>query len=239
MTQSLHHIQDWLRERIGRLGWQAVSDEARLNIVSLDWLLRTQKVNRAFLRYMRRYHAEHEGGTPPSVGKDADTLKHMVDQMDEEHFGPAARRFYDADLHGLEMPNTDLSHFVLNDCDMQEAWLPNCTMTQAFLREANLEGANLGACGMQGADLSGANLREAGMALLNGSNAIFRGADMRDAVLTVGLLCGADLRDARLEGADLRYADLRGARIDGASFDGARLHRAALPDGMHLEEAEW
>nr|WSZ97272.1 pentapeptide repeat-containing protein [Streptomyces sp. NBC_00857] len=127
-----------------------------------------------------------------------------------------------ANLHGFDLSESDLSHAYLQGADLSEvslysanlrdAMLGGALLSPAYLDEVNLSGASLCEATLVNSSLDGANLSNA---RLEGAN--ISGADMRRSNLSKADCYGANftftkLSEANLDGADLRNADLRRAR---------------------------
>lgn len=136
-----------------------------------------------------------------SANSGGDKLKlptRLDSDMLQSYYSKGMRNFTDHDLHGLNLPKSQL---------------PEATFHQANMSKINLAGANLTNGNFGRANLSYANLRDAVLIKAYLSNADLEGADLR----------GADL-----SGACLSNANLRGANLCGANLAGARLTEEQL-----------
>ncbi len=117
------------------------------------------------------------------------------------------------DLFPLQLPEADLSGFVLSGADFRGA----------NLYKANLQSADLSGAHLEGAILVSANLEEANLVGAHLEGAYMRFANLRGASLVNATLEGAQLIDAHLDGAYLLNAHLEGADLTSAFLIGAEL----------------
>lgn len=152
--------------------------------------------------------------------------------------------FYQADLHGLRIPEDTsglrvqfdrliLSWTRLEKVDLSETHLEGADLRWAHLEEAklngaHLEGAFLDEIHLEGAALAGAHLEGAVLTRAHLEEAILHGAHLERAELYDTHLEGAELIEARLEGAKLFGANLGGAQLIDADLSEARLDLANL-----------
>ncbi len=106
---------------------------------------------------------------------------------------------HDADLTGLQIPNTQM---------------PRINLSGTVLAHADLQGSDLAGANLTGADLTGANLAEANLT----------GADLTGAKLIGTTLTGANLTEAILTGADVTDTDWTRAILVRTHLDGATHH---------------
>ena len=140
---------------------------------------------------------------------------------------PSATGFYELDLAGANLSQTDLK-----DADLSDANLSNADLHGAELNRAKLIGANLNA-----ANLSKANLSYAYLIGANLSRADLSRADLFDANLTNADLSKANLSRASLYLANLSNANLSEANLSQAILGHAYLHRTILNDA-NLDKAD-
>ena len=124
-----------------------------------------------------------------------------------------SKRVY-ADLHGVDLSNTNLRNIDLSYTNLTYANLKGADLTNANLYKADLHGANLCGTNLSNADLSHANLRYTTLERANLKDAELICANLSDANLH-----NANLEDVSLEGANLKDAELLYAKIGNVFYD--------------------
>ncbi len=163
----------------------------------------------------------------------------------------------EADLSGVNLVGTNLSHTDLEKANLSSADLIETNLSSAYLSRADLSGANLSSANLshtdlEKANLSGANLNRANLLDANLVGGILIHADLSHAdLIETNLssgnlsradlsgvnLVGANLRDANLSGANLLDVNLSGVDLLNANLGGATLSRANLR-GAYLSRAD-
>lgn len=147
-----------------------------------------------------------------------------------------------------DLNNVTMSHFRLDDSDLQGSSFESADMQMTSFHGANLTGVNFKGANLSGVDMENAVMHEVDftqatlvnihVAGADISKVDFSGADLSGALLSYMKFADCKFERTAFSGAALDHVDLSGSNLTGVKFSGVNL-QAAILDRANLTQANF